>query len=268
MSLARRVETSPVRYSIIRSNAPRFHDSATPVPFGVYDTDHAHKKSVESHARDNRRFYASSFQSTVPRFTRPWSSPTTDAFYDVNTTKNARAATVSKSVEDSSIKYAIHRSKYKRFSDKPLNDGPDVIYETDRGHKLTLYSSMLKSPISYGNMGAPLKKFGSVQLDSYHNHLGPGMYDYPYHKDVVVSPALEERPLSSLISQTPRFGGRKVGGVGLGSSYKPEVDAKAWLATGRTISRAEYLRPQYLPKSYMKKAQEGKQEGRSDKPQK
>lgn len=31
---------------------------------------------------DNRRFYSSSFDSAVPRFRRPWTSPVTDVFYD------------------------------------------------------------------------------------------------------------------------------------------------------------------------------------------
>lgn len=42
---------SPIRYAIIQSRAPRFKDSSSEVPFGAYNTDTAHKKSLESHCR-------------------------------------------------------------------------------------------------------------------------------------------------------------------------------------------------------------------------
>ncbi len=42
---------SPLRYSIVRSQAPRFHDVTSGVPFGVYQTDTAHKRTMESVAR-------------------------------------------------------------------------------------------------------------------------------------------------------------------------------------------------------------------------
>lgn len=82
------------------------------------------------------------------------------------------------------------------------------------------------------------------------SHLAPGMYEYKYQKDVSVSPALDNRPLSSLISRSPRFGKDKFAGYGLGSTYRPEMDQKAWLSKEVTISKAEYVRPQYLPRTH------------------
>ena len=52
-------------------------------------------------------------------------------------------------------------------------------------------------------------------------HLGPGAYDYKRQKDVVISPFLQNRPLSSMASRTPRFGAKRGGGLGggLGSTW-------------------------------------------------
>ncbi len=87
-------------------------------------------------------------------------------------------------------------------------------------------------------------------------NLGPGSYDYPYSGDATYPPLLDNRPLSSLLSRTPRFSGQKPSGLGLGSTYRPENDTKEWHSHAKTISKAEYLRPQYLPKVYMKKQME------------
>lgn len=256
-SIARSVETSPIRYSILRSMAPRFADHGNDkVPFGAYNTDTGSKKTMESHCRDNRRFYASSFQSTVPRFGRPWSQPVTDHIYDVQTTSNAHPSTLSRSVEVTPLHYAIHHSKQKRFSDKSLSEAPDVVYDLDRGSKQTLYTSMLQSPITYRNMGTNSNKFEATRVDEAKLNLGPGSYDYPYSGDATYPPLLENRPLSSLQSRTPRFGAGKSAGLGLGSTYRPENDTKEWHKGSKTISKAEYLRPQYLPKVYMRKQME------------
>lgn len=205
---------------------------------------------------DNRRFYASSFESVVPRFNRPWSTPALDAFYDPARTKDSKPSNMSKSVDSTTIKYAIHRSKYKRFQDKIKGEGPDVVYDTDSGTKQSLYTGVLHSPIRYRNVGssADAQFLRKVGQDT-HTELCPGMYEAKYAADICVSPALEDRPLSSLISRTPRFGRDRFTGYGLGSTYRPETDQKKWLSKDMTISKSEYLRPQYLPKSYNSNAE-------------
>lgn len=152
MSLSTSVEVSPLRYSIIRSQAPRFGDDTKDVPFGAYTVDTGSKKSLESYVRDNRRFYSSAFQSKTPRFGRPLSSPTeTELGYaEPLITKNSAPSTFSQSVETSNIKYSILRSRYRRFPDKPvMGNGPDITYNTDAYPRTTLYTSVQQSPITY-----------------------------------------------------------------------------------------------------------------------
>ena len=58
-----------------------------------------------------------------------------------------------KAVQESQVRYSIHRSKYKRFPDKPImSEAPDVTYEVDCAlakNKATLATAVIKSPISY-----------------------------------------------------------------------------------------------------------------------
>eukprot|EP00798_Chlamydomonas_sp_ICE-L_P023662 gene23662-9193_t len=234
--------------------APRFAPTGKDdVPFGAYDLDTGRKQSMESVSRDNRVFYASSFQSTVPRFGRSWSQPVQDVIYDVTTLSNSKPSTLSKAVETAPIRYSIHRSKQKRFSDKNTSEAPDIVYNLDCGNKETLYTTMKKSPIIYRNLALGTSR-GEHQFssDAYKAGLGPGAYDFPYHGDATKPAMLENRPLSSLVSQAERFPNKKTG-MGLGSTYRPENDAKKWHASSQSISKAEYLRPQYMPKSYMRK---------------
>ncbi|GAX73879.1 hypothetical protein CEUSTIGMA_g1329.t1 [Chlamydomonas eustigma] len=265
MSVGRSVEMSPIRYSIIRSKAPRFPDNSNNVPFGVYQIDTAHKKTVESNCRDTRRFYSSCFDSTVPRFNGGWATaPSVDVMYDPTRTKNSAPFSLETSVEESPIKYAIHRSRYKRFNDKRLTEGPDVVYDTETGSKKSLYQSMLVSPIAYRNMGSSTDLYGSQKrVHNYHDDLCPGMYDPKLAADTSISPALDALPLSSLVSRTPRFGKGEFTGYGLGSTYRPETDQRKWLSKPVTISKAEYLRPQYMPKSYITKPGAGASETKS-----
>lgn len=149
MSLTTSMERSPRRYHIMQSQAPRFRSSAVEVPFGVYNLDTGRKKTLESVARDNRRFYSSAFQSKAPRFARPWTSPV-DLTYEPERTKNSAPATFSKSVELSNIKYSILRSRYKRFPDKPImSNAPDITYSVDTYPRETLATAVKNSPISY-----------------------------------------------------------------------------------------------------------------------
>jgi hypothetical protein len=141
----------------MRSTAPRFADSHQQgTPFGAYNIDAGSKKSVESDARgkfalaqpvpsrpstpnaacyeshaiwycalaaDNRRFYASVFQSNSPRFPKPSAGQgATDAIYDPVLTKSAGPATTEKSLQSSPNSYAILRSRYKRFNDKSAGE--------------------------------------------------------------------------------------------------------------------------------------------------
>jgi len=62
----------------------------------------------------------------------------------------------------------------------------------------------------------------------FREHLCPGMYDAKCAADISFSPALESKPLSSLISRAPRFGRGEFKGHGLGSTYRPDHDAKKW----------------------------------------
>ena len=47
------------------------------------------------------------------------------------------------------MRYAIHQSKQKRFSDRNMSEAPDVVYDLDRGNKETMYTAMLHSPVTY-----------------------------------------------------------------------------------------------------------------------
>lgn len=248
-TLATSVSTSPVRYSIMRSAAPRFPSShGQGVPFGVYNTDTAHKKTLESWARDNTRFHSSVFQSKGPRFRRPWTSPSTDAIYDVERLKDSQPATLERSLEWTPQKYAILRSRYKRFNDKPLGQGPDAMYDTDVGNKATLATSVAQSPLNY-NMGSATVK---QPYERQNPNLGPGSYSAKHWSEVSASEYLDSRPLSSMASHTPRFGARRgaTGGLGLGSTWTQEKDNAAWAKRSVTIAKTDYVRPQYLPKAY------------------
>lgn len=57
-----------------------------------------------------------------------------------------------------------------------LVQGSDVIYDIDRGHKMSLYTHMLKSPISYRNVGAQPTEFvtGRPNRSNHQLDLGPG----------------------------------------------------------------------------------------------
>lgn len=254
MSIARQVETSSRRYA--QSNVPRFKDEGTnSSPFGVYNLDTAHKKTIESRARDSRQFYSASFESRAKRFIRPWTSPVTDAFYDPLRTKNYEHATVGLSMENSPIKYSILKSRYKRFPDYNRTEAPDVEYDIDRGPKATMVTATLQSPIQYKNLGSSTHRFRHVKANSTPDALGPGSYDYKYVKDVAVSNNLESRPLSTLISSSSRFyNDRPDPSKNLGSTYRQDWDDKHWKSRSVTISKAEYLRPQYLPKAYKTKS--------------
>ncbi len=86
-----------------------------------------------------------------------------------------------------------------------------------------------------------------------------GYYDAKPAKDVSVSPWLDNRPLSSLMSASPRFPGKR-GTTSLGSTYSQERDKKAWAAKGFHMNKAVYLRPQYLPKAYLLQAKAAAQD--------
>ncbi|KXZ47392.1 hypothetical protein GPECTOR_35g830 [Gonium pectorale] len=236
----------------MRSNAPRLAEAPREVvPFGAYDIDTGHKKSVASDCRDSRRFYAAVFDSQAPRFSRPWSSPVTDVFYDPERLKDHAPVSVAKSVETTAINYSIHRSRYKRFPDRPLmTEAPDVVYDVDchlSKNRCSLYTAVVKSPVSYRNMGAS-SSTQPPRKDDYRTRLGPGSYDYKDARSVSVSPALDNRPLSSMNSSVRRFNDGDAHRM-IGQSWNPERANKHW-QKGFTISKTEYLRPQYLPRSY------------------
>ncbi|KAG1670762.1 hypothetical protein FOA52_013989 [Chlamydomonas sp. UWO 241] len=250
MSLAKSVELSPQRLAILRSSAPRFKESGNSVPFGVYDTDTGPKQMMESWCRDNRRFYASAFESKTPRLGRHTSAPT-DAMYDPQCTMNSKPNCIVKDIQDTGIKYAIHRSKYKRFNERVGTEAADVSYNTDTGSKMSMATAVGVSPRKYHNLGASTGR-PSTQACS---EIAPGMYNPKIAADISISPHLDVRPLSSLMSRSLRFGKSSAQGFGLGSTYRPEVDAKTWTGKdkGGTMAKSAILRPSYLPKSYAAK---------------
>ncbi|EFJ50932.1 hypothetical protein VOLCADRAFT_103722 [Volvox carteri f. nagariensis] len=253
MSLAKGVSVSPHRYSVMRSNAPRLAEAPREVvPFGAYDIDTGRKQSVENSCRDSRRFYAAVFESHVPRFTRPWSSPVTDVFYDPERLKDHAPVDLAKSLGTTAINYSIHRSRYKRFPDRPLmTESPDVVYDVDchlAKNKCSLYTSVVHSPVVYSNMSSTPNARPWVKPDDYKVQLGPGSYDYKIARSVSVSPSLDSRPLSSMASTVKRFGSGEAHRM-IGQSWGPDRANKHW-SRGTTISKTEYLRPQYLPKAY------------------
>lgn len=248
-SLARSVELSPRRYA--QSNVPRFKDTTqSNLPFGVYNLDTANRKTIESTSRDSRQFY-SCFQSKTQRF-RPWSCPVTDVFYDTERLKNYDHSSLVLSMDKSPIKYSILHSRYKRFPDKPnRTEAPDVEYDIDRGSKATLVTATVESPVVYANLKSKTTRFKQQQTTSTPNNLGPGSYDSKYVKDVSVSSALDKKPLSTLQSTSSRFyNDRPDPSKNLGSTWRQDWDDKHWKTRSVTISKAEYLRPQYLPKAY------------------
>ncbi|GLC45050.1 hypothetical protein PLESTB_001463300 [Pleodorina starrii] len=253
MSIAKGVSVSPHRYSVMRSNAPRLAEAPREiVPFGAYNIDTGRKQSVESVCRDSRRFYAGVFESKVPRFTRPWSSPVTDVFYDPERLKDHAPVSLEKSLETTGINYSIHRSRYKRFPDRPLmTESPDVVYDVDCNlskNKSSLYTAVVKSPVVYSNMSATPSAGSLLRREDYRVGLGPGSYDFKDARSVSVSPALDSRPLSSMCSSVRRFGSGEAHRM-IGQSWGPDRANKHW-GRGTTISKTEYLRPQYLPKAY------------------
>ncbi|KAJ9506294.1 flagellar associated protein [Haematococcus lacustris] len=267
MMLATCVQSSPLRYSIMHSTAPRLQDSDGRGlgPFGVYKTDTAHRKTMESTSRDSRVFYAASFNSATPRISRPWSSPVVDAFYDVERLKDAHPSTLSRALAWTPRKYSVMTAKFKRFHDPPAGQGSDVMYDLDRGTKATLHTAMLQSPIAYRNVGAQpvgpsVMKPGSAAGRSREErwaHMGPGTYDTRLPHEVQTSTCLDTRPLSSMASRSPRFA-RAPGASSrsaLGSTWSPDKDAAAWAQRSPTISKTQYLRPQYLPTFFKQKAE-------------
>ncbi|KAF5830367.1 flagellar associated protein [Dunaliella salina] len=249
-SLAKTMRTSPIRYSCMRSTAPRFpREGKDSTPFGVYDlSSTTPKKSIENCTRDSRRFYAASFESRTPRFRSTPVPLATDASYNVDKVMNSDPATTSKVLESSPVNYSILRSKYKRFNDKPgeHGEGPDALYDVDSGPKASLQKSIATSPIKYGNMRAGTGRHKGEFKYETPPSLGPGTYNYEHPKPKV-SP-----PLSSMISRSSRFAGQR-GGPGLGSTWSQEKDLKAGWSSGPSISKTEYTRPVYMPKSLNKK---------------
>lgn len=62
MSVGRSVETSPIRYAVVRSRAPRFHDSTNDIPFLAYNIDTANKQSVNAHCRGRSNGMSEAFE--------------------------------------------------------------------------------------------------------------------------------------------------------------------------------------------------------------
>ncbi len=60
---------------------------------------------------------------------------------------------MAKALQTTPVQYAIHRSRYKRFPDRPiLSEAPDVTYDTDcplAKNKASMYTEMVKSPVMY-----------------------------------------------------------------------------------------------------------------------
>ena len=88
-------------------------------------------------------------------------------------------------------------------------------------------------------MGSSTNLFAKEKhTKDFREDLYPGMYNPKRAADISISPALDSKPLSSLISRTPRFGPGDSSGSGLGSTYRPEHDTKKWNKPC-TISKAK-----------------------------
>mmetsp|Transcript_2533 Transcript_2533/g.4290 ORF Transcript_2533/g.4290 Transcript_2533/m.4290 type:complete len:289 (+) Transcript_2533:90-956(+) len=257
-SLSTSVSGSPQRYSVMRSSANRFANTTgghSPGP--IYNIDHAHKQTMESAARDNHRFYSACFHSKTNRFGRPWTAPVySDTLRDVTRTMNDSPATIARAAEVTPHKYHILHSKHQRFSNVQTSEAADRIYDVDSGNKTSMFTAMVNSPITYRNMGALPSddtRRKAHQHGNSHGDLGPGSYDFLAPPDVGHSPYIAARPLSSMMSHTSRFGRSRGGTSGLGSTWTNEKDVKNWAANSFSIPKAEYLRPQYMPKIFLDK---------------
>lgn len=209
MSLAKCVTTSPRRYAIMHSPTGRFpppkHDAAVSA---VYDTDTAHRKSIQSSMRDTRRFYASSFNSTAPRLAPSLPSCSTDKIYDPERLKNADFNTVAAAVQHSTLTYGEVRSKHPRFAKQRRSEGADKEYDVNTLQKQTLATAVLTSPRNYHTAfsSKSLAEKGSSARLQQAQELGPGTYTAPYWKDVRSSQVLTQRPWSCFASTTRRSG--------------------------------------------------------------
>ena len=227
----------------MHSTTERFPDKVYgQTPFGVYNTDTGHKKTVSTGVRDSKQLLAASF-SKSSRWSQSLKTSAPDVVYDTDV---GRFKTLSTEVGDSPITYSIVRSKYRRLG--PLTsptDAPDVEYDTNVLHKAAMTTAVQRSPLKYSIIHSSTKRFPDRIVSSTPNTLGPGSYDPPPMLDLRRSQSL--KPLSSFSSTSTRFGEKQDPTKWLGGTWSPEKDKKKWAEKGNTFSKAEVRRPQYLP---------------------
>jgi len=239
-SLAKRVQESPIRYSILKSATQRFRETYLEAPQVDYDIDTAHKKDIKRAVDDSKVKLAAVFSST-DRFRRPLLTEGADIVYDTNT---LRFNMMGKDVDESPIKYANIRSNAKRFGQKFKTDAPDIMYETDQGQVKTLGRSVKESAIKYAVMSSKAIRFKDPVLTTAPD-IGPGTYDFP--------PVMElrrdqtERELSSFKSGSTRLNKKGDPTKNLGSTWNQDHDTKEWSIKSFKISNTKLSRPAYLP---------------------
>eukprot|EP00798_Chlamydomonas_sp_ICE-L_P020006 gene20006-26720_t len=236
-------QVSPVRYAIMRSKSPRFRDKVEEgVPVGTYTLDTLNKKSMVTSVQDSQIRYAAPFKNQRPRFNRPWTSYCQETFYDPPTTQNCNPNTVSRSVELSSYRYSILKSRDPRVlkTTIPVANGCDRQYNIDHGTKTTLATAVEKSPIRYRNISTKSAKWQKPKLDFY-PHLGPGSYDTVPSREIHTPVSEEQRPLSSMASTSRRFSTPKpIEGRPVDMRYRPKTvdDSKS---TQRKAMNEEHI---------------------------
>lgn len=241
-SMAKSLQANPNRMSIMKSGTRRFNSQPSHLvtPFGVYQLDTAHKKSLSTGVRDTKRFYAAPFYAkTRSTACGDAKSAGPGCSYDVQALTSGQAPTFQESVAQSPILYTVMRSKLARVAKAATTEGPDIIYDTDTMQKQCLVTKIQTSPILYANMSrSKVQRSGLAPSNSCPADIGPGAYDCPIRSDIRTSLVLKQNPLSSMLSNAPRLSTEKVDPTkNLGSTWKQERDTKYW-NRGQTIAKA------------------------------
>mmetsp|Transcript_4359 Transcript_4359/g.15111 ORF Transcript_4359/g.15111 Transcript_4359/m.15111 type:complete len:268 (-) Transcript_4359:43-846(-) len=231
-TLAHRIETSPIKYAIIRTSTNRFKDLTPQAPAVDYNIDTGYKKSVRKEIRDSPIRYAAVFNNTK-RWMKDTHSDAPDVVYD---TDRLRLSTLGRYVaEDTPIKYANVHSNAQRFSKKSSSAAPDLMYETDQGMVKTLGRSMKESAIRYSTMRSKCQRFRDEATPT-SSDLGPGSYDVPGPE--VTRYDRKQQPLSSFASSVPRLHEKRDPTKNLGSTYTQARDTVHWESKSFKISRS------------------------------
>lgn len=227
MSLAKRVQQSPIRYSIMRSGTVRFRDGhPSSAPAVDYDTNTMHKSGFAKAVEDSKVKLAAPFSKTS-RWGKDVLSSAPDVTYDID---SLHYSTLSKAVSESPITYKNMSTKTNRFGKSSLTEGPDIVYETDQGLVKTLKRSVKESSLRYSIMQSNSQRFKEKFKPSTSHDIGPGYYTTPHINE---PPKFKsERPLSSFASGVKRLNYKRDATQNLGSTYTLDHDTRVWSRHG------------------------------------